>query len=116
MQRFNNIIFSKFVFATSLAAFFLMGATAAHAKNISRPGGENTASCEQCHGPKGAAPVQGLIPKLCGQNREYLEAALLQFQDGRRPQPIMHATTNTLSKDVIKQLAAYFANASCSEK
>ena len=59
--------------------------------------------------------MQGLIPKLCGQNAEYLEAQLLQFQDGRRPQPIMHATTNLLSKDIIKQLAAYFANVSCSK-
>ena len=60
--------------------------------------------------------MQGLIPKLCGQNAEYLEASLLQFQDGRRPQPIMQATTNLLSKDIIKQLAAYFANAPCSQK
>ncbi len=104
------------VLSTSLAALFLMGVSAVHAENAARPGGEKTASCEQCHGVRGAAPVQGLIPKLCGQNAEYLEAALLHFQDGRRPQPIMHATTNLLSKDVLKQLAAYFANAPCSQK
>jgi len=104
------------VLSTSLAALFLMGVSAVHAENAVRPGGEKTASCEQCHGPRGAAPVQGLIPKLCGQNAEYLEAQLLEFQDGRRPQPIMHATTNLLSKDIIKQLAAYFANVPCSKK
>lgn len=93
-----------------------MGVSAVHAQTTARPGGENTASCEQCHGVKGAAPVQGLIPKLCGQNIEYLEAALIQFQDGSRRQPIMHATTKLLSKDLIKQLAAYFANAPCSKK
>jgi len=60
--------------------------------------------------------VQGLIPKLCGQNAEYLEAQLLEFQDGRRPQPIMHATTNQLSKDIIKQLSIYFSKESCSQK
>jgi cytochrome c553 len=111
VQQYKNVILS-----TSLAALFLMGVSAVHAKDIPRPGGEKTVSCEQCHGHKGAAPVQGLIPKLCGQNVEYLETALLQFQDGSRPQPIMHATTSMLSKDVIKQLAAYFANASCSQK
>ena len=104
------------VLSTSLAALFLMGVSAVHAQNTARPGGEKTASCEQCHGPRGATPVQGLIPKLCGQNAEYLEAQLLEFQDGRRPQPIMHATTNLLSKDIIKQLAVYFANAPCSQK
>jgi len=104
------------VLSTSLAALFLMGVSAAHAGNAVRPGGEKTVSCEQCHGPRGAAPVQGLIPKLCGQNAEYLEAQLLEFQDGRRPQPIMHATTNQLTKDIIKQLAVYFSKESCSQK
>lgn len=104
------------VLSASLAALFLMGVSAVHAANTARPGGEKTASCEQCHGPRGAAPVQGLIPKLCGQNAEYLEAQLLEFQDGRRPQPIMHATTNQLTKDIIKQLAVYFSKESCSQK
>ena len=111
MQQYKIVVLS-----TSLAALFLTGVSAVHAENTARPGGENTASCEQCHGVRGAAPVQGLIPKLCGQNVEYLEAALLQFQDGRRPHPIMRATTRLLPKDVIKQLAAYFANAPCSQK
>ena len=105
-----------FVLSTSFSALLLMGVSAVRAENIPRPGGEKTASCEQCHGPRGAAPVQGLIPKLCGQNAEYLEAQLLQFQDGRRPQPIMHATTSLLSKDIIKQLAAYYSKVSCSQK
>ena len=104
------------VLSTSFAALFLMGVSAVHAENVARPGGEKTASCEQCHGPKGCAPVQGLIPKLCGQNVEYLEAQLLEFQDGRRPQPIMHATTNLLSKDIIKQLAVYFSKVPCPQK
>jgi cytochrome c553 len=103
------------VLSASLAALFLMGVSAVHAATA-RPGGDKTASCEQCHGPRGAAPVQGLIPKLCGQNAEYLEAQLLEFQDGRRPQPIMHATTNQLTKDIIKQLAVYFSKESCSQK
>ncbi len=104
------------VLSASLAALFLTGVSAVRAENAARPGGEKTASCEQCHGAKGCAPVQGLIPKLCGQNAEYLEAQLLQFQDGRRPQPIMHATTNFLSKDIIKQLAVYYSGVSCSQK
>lgn len=111
MQQYKIVVLS-----TSLAALFLTGVSAVHAQTTARPGGEKTASCEQCHGVRGAAPVQGLIPKLCGQNVEYLEAALIHFQDGRRPQPIMHATTTQLPKDILKQLAVYFANASCSQK
>jgi cytochrome c553 len=111
MQQ-NKIV----VLSTSLAALFLVGVSTVHAENAARPGGEKTVSCEQCHGVRGAAPVQGLIPKLCGQNAEYLEAALVHFQDGRRPQPVMHATTSQLPRDVLKQLALYFANAPCSQK
>lgn len=111
MQQYKIVIFSA-----SLAALSLMAVSAVHAENSSRPGGEKTAACEVCHGVKGCAPVQGLIPRLCGQNAEYLEATLLQFQDGRRPEPIMHETTKLLSKETIKQLAAYFANAPCSQK
>lgn len=110
MQQ-NKIV----VLSASLAALFLMGASTVQAQNT-RPGGEKTASCEQCHGVGGAAPVQGLIPKLCGQNAEYLEAALVHFQDGRRPQPVMHATTTQLSKDILKQLAVYFSNSPCTKK
>ncbi len=111
MQQYKTVVLS-----TSFAALFLLGVSAVHAETTARPGGEKTASCEQCHGPRGATPVQGLIPKLCGQNAEYLEATLLQFQDGRRPQPIMHATTRLLSKDIIKQLAVYFSKVPCSQK
>jgi len=111
MPRYNLVVLSG-----SLSALFLMGISAVHAENTARPGGEKTAFCEQCHGPKGCAPVQDLIPKLCGQNAEYLEAQLLQFRDNRRPQPIMHATASQLSPELVKQLAVYYSKISCSQK
>jgi cytochrome c553 len=109
MPRYNLVVLSS-----SLAALFLTGISVVHAADPGRPGGEKTAFCEQCHGPKGCAPVQGLIPKLCGQNSEYLEAQLLEFRDGRRPQPIMHATAKQLSPELVKQLADYFSKIPCS--
>lgn len=102
--------------STSLAALFLAGISVGYAATTARPGGEKTAFCEQCHGPRGCAPVQDLIPKLCGQNAQYLEAQLMEFRDGRRPQPIMHSTTSLLSTDLLKQLAEYYSNVSCSHK
>jgi cytochrome c553 len=56
------------------------------------------------------------MPKLCGQNVEYLEMTLLQFRDGTRISPIMSQTTKLLSDELIRQLAAYFANAPTSDK
>ena len=99
------------VLSISLAALFLMGVSAVHAAKPTRPGGDKTAHCEHCHGLNGCNPVQGLIPKLCGQNPEYLEMTLIQFRDGRRVSPIMSQTTKFLSDELIRQLAVYFANA-----
>jgi cytochrome c553 len=104
------------VLATGLAALFLMGSSPVHAAKLTRPGGDKTAHCEHCHGLYGCKPVQGLIPKLCGQNPEYLEMTLIQFRDGRRVSPIMSQTTKFLSDDLIRQLAVYFANAPTSNK
>ena len=111
MRKFKIIVLS-----TSFTALLLIGVSAVQAADTARPGAGKTAACEQCHGARGCAPVQGLIPKLCGQNAEYLEVTLLQFRDGSRPQPIMHETTKRLSNKLIKQLAEYFADTSCSKK
>ena len=94
-----------------LAALFLFAVSTVQAEKLTRPGGDKTAHCEHCHGPYGCKPVQGLIPKLCGQTAEYLEMTLIQFRDGRRVSPIMSQTTKFLSDDLIRQLAVYFANA-----
>ncbi len=99
-----------------VAAVFLMGSSVCHAEDAARPGLGKTAACESCHGPKGAAPLNGLIPKLCGQNEEYLEATLSRFQSGTRPQTIMHETTKQLTPDLMKQIATYFSKESCTTK
>ena len=101
---------------TFLAALSLTWISPTYAAEPVRPGGEATSACEQCHGRMGCAPVQGLIPRLCGQNFEYLQATLLQFRDGRRPEPVMHEISRFLSNNDIKALAEYFSNAPCAKK
>lgn len=100
------------VLLTAFAALFLMGVSAVHAQKTTRPGGDKTAHCEHCHGPDGCTPLNGLIPKICGQNKEYLEMTLLQFRDGTRVSPIMQQTTKELSERMLRQLAIYFAQKS----
>jgi cytochrome c553 len=99
------------VLSTSLTALFLMGVSAVHAEKPTRPGMGETQKCESCHGPNGCEPLQGLMPKLCGQEQEYLVMTLEQFRDGTRPSPIMHEVTKNLSNEMIQELAAYFAHA-----
>jgi sulfide dehydrogenase cytochrome subunit len=102
----------KTAFSSSfLVALLLIGVSAAQAELTTRPGAGETADCEACHGVNGCVPMTGLMPKLCGQSKEYLLMTLVQFQDGSRPSPIMREATKGLSEDLLEQLADFFARA-----
>lgn len=76
----------------------------AHGKAISY-------SCLGCHGIDGyknAYPMYS-VPKLEGQNPEYLAAALRGYRDGDRSHLTMHSQAATLSDKDIGDIAAYFA-------
>ena len=97
---------------TVLLSFLLLtGISVAHAGDISRPGAGKTVDCESCHGLKGCKPIHGLMPKICGQNKEYLVMTLVQFRDGKRISPIMHDAMSGVSDELINQLADYFGQA-----
>ena len=69
--------------------------------------------CEGCHGPKGNS-TSGKIPRLNGQQHEYLVARFKSFRDPTRQTP--HATQNMwpvtgqYAERLIPRLADYFAN------
>jgi sulfide dehydrogenase cytochrome subunit len=66
--------------------------------------------CGMCHthGGRNAADDAGI---LAGQWQPYLEATLLAFVDGKRPQPApMQKETGTLSPDDVHALAEFYAS------
>ena len=68
-------------------------------------------TCLGCHGIddyKNAYPMYS-VPKLEGQNPEYLAAALHGYRDGDRSHLTMHSQASTLSDRDIEDIAAYFA-------
>ena len=68
-------------------------------------------TCLGCHGIEGyknAYPMYS-VPKLEGQNPQYLAAALHGYRDGDRAHLTMHAQASTLSDQDIADIAAYFA-------
>jgi cytochrome c553 len=68
-------------------------------------------TCLGCHGVDGyknAYPNYS-VPKLEGQNPEYISAALHGYQSGDRSHITMHAQSETLSNQDIADIAAYFA-------
>ena len=67
------------------------------------------AYCQDCHGPMGQG-YRGFfpIPRLAGQQIEYLDNQLRAFVERRRPNPIMSNVAHVLSPDMITALATKF--------
>lgn len=82
--------------------------------NVAQAGGNPEAGkakaqvCFACHGTdgNGASPD---FPKIAGQYQDYLVQALSAYKAGTRSNPIMGGQTQALSKQDIKDLAAYFS-------
>jgi cytochrome c553 len=75
-------------------------------------GAQKVAMCQGCHGIVGwrtAFPEVYRVPKLSGQNAQYLVAALKQYKSGDRGHPTMKAIAASLSDDDMANIAAYYA-------
>jgi cytochrome c553 len=69
-------------------------------------------TCAGCHGIRGSrnAYPSYHVPKLGGQQADYLEIALQGYRRGTRDHPTMQAQAASLSDQDIADLAAYFAS------
>lgn len=65
--------------------------------------------CASCHGKDFVSPVDPTYPKLAGQYADYLEKALRDYQTGARKNAIMAGLAKPLSRDDIRNIAAYLA-------
>jgi cytochrome c553 len=73
-------------------------------------GKEKSQTCAACHGPDGNTPMMPEFPKLAGQPADYLEKALRDYKKGVRKNPMMMPMAQGLSKQDMKDLAAYYAS------
>ena len=74
-------------------------------------GRDASATCMGCHGAPGlrnAYPTFN-VPKLGGQQAQYLAAALKTYQSGERDHPTMQAQARTLDDATISNIAAYLS-------
>jgi len=96
---------------TYVAAALLVCAGAARAQDVPAPLALQAlvATCAACHGTDGRAAAGEAMPRLAGQPREALAAALRAFGDGSRPATVMHQLAKGYSNEEIDALAAYFA-------
>lgn len=66
--------------------------------------------CHSIQGYKSSFPQVYHVPKIAGQNAEYIVAALEQYASGARSFPTMEAIAKSLSDQDMANLAAYYSN------
>lgn len=75
-------------------------------------GKNKNAMCQGCHGQPGwrtAFPEVYTVPKLGGQNPNYIVSALKAYKSGERAHSTMQAIAAGLTEQDIVDLAAYYA-------
>jgi cytochrome c553 len=82
----------------------------AEAGNPAR-GQEKATVCAACHGADGNSPTPE-FPRIGGQHEDYLYRAMLDYQLGKRKNPIMAAQVENLSRQDLRDLAAWYARQS----
>ena len=70
-----------------------------------------TEKCNRCHGADIDNPVMA-IPKINGQDRDYLIMALRAYRDDKRESTTMHKMSLPYSDSIIESVASYYANQS----
>ncbi len=68
-----------------------------------------TDRCERCHG-EGVENPAVAVPKIRGQDRDYLIMALRAYRDDRRESSVMHKMSLPYSDTIIESLSAAYAN------
>ncbi|WP_425508355.1 c-type cytochrome [Tahibacter amnicola] len=98
--------------SASLFATALLAASAAHAAGDKEAGRIKAYTCAGCHGVPGyknAYPAYH-VPRIGGQNHDYIVAALTSYKNGERPHPTMRAQGGSLSQQDIEDIAAYLSS------
>jgi cytochrome c553 len=75
-------------------------------------------TCLGCHAIPNYANVYPSysVPKLAGQNAEYLVQALKAYESGQRRHGTMHANASNLSEQDMADIAAFFSAATPASK
>ncbi|MGB3270755.1 MAG: cytochrome c [Rhodanobacter sp.] len=95
-----------------VAATALFAATSAHAEGDKAAGRKLVYTCAGCHGVPGYtnAYPQYPVPKIAGQNEQYIVNALHGYRNGDRKHPTMDAQAESLSDANIQDIAAYLSS------
>jgi len=104
--------------ALACLVFATLAATTAHAGGDPAQGRLLAYTCTGCHGIEGYknAYPNYHVPRIAGQNYDYLLAALTAYKKGERNHPTMRAQAQSFSDQDIENLAAYISSVGTSRK
>lgn len=102
----------KRVLLTAACLALAAAAAPVFAKGDAAKGKPLAYTCTGCHGIadyKNAYPSYR-VPKIGGQNEQYLIAALTEYRKGERNHPTMQAQAQSFSDEDIANIAAYLSS------
>lgn len=70
-------------------------------------GVEGIPACAACHGPRGEGNALSRVPRLSGQNAEYIVAQLKAYQDGLRSNYMMDGVVHHMKPKDMQAVASY---------
>lgn len=68
-----------------------------------------TEKCDRCHGASAPANPALAVPRIHGQDRDYLVMALRAYRDDRRESSMMHKMSLPYSDAIIESIATHYA-------
>jgi len=94
-----------------LILWFVLAASAVHVQaevlELTR-GAMLGNSCAGCHGTDGNSP--GAIPSIGGKSPDFIETALREFRDGKRPGTVMARHASGYTDEEIRLIAEFFSS------
>ena len=107
-----KIVGSSVILPTVIAIALSAGARAQDKDTVSQPELQAKIDyCKTCHGFSGQG-YRGFypMPRLAGQQSDYIENQLHAFIERRRQNPVMFNVAHVLNPAMVKGLAAYFGS------
>ena len=107
-----KIVSSSMILPTVIAIALSAGARAQDKDTVSQPELQAKIDyCKTCHGFSGQG-YRGFypMPRLAGQQSDYIENQLHAFIERRRQNPVMFNVAHVLNPAMVKGLAAYFGS------
>ena len=97
------------MFKVALLSACLLAAAPVGAQDAKK--GEELAQqqCAACHGKDFVTGLDPTYPRLAGQYQDYLEKVLRDYKSGARKNPIMNGIAKPLTRDDIRNVAAYLS-------